>query len=79
MHGDTVFKAVKEELFLLRKEVKGFHDISLKIGCHIQCRHLIPALNAWAVVHNGRPHAQLPTNLLDNFDSQSTCAIDVLS
>ena len=30
----------------------------------VQCRHLIPALNAWASGHNTRPHDRLPPSYL---------------
>ena len=44
----------------------------------VQCRHFIPALNAWAAGHNTRPNALLPTSVLGmddltterSFDSQ---------
>ena len=32
---------------------------------HLQCRHLIPALNAWSAGHNTRLHAQLQPSFLD--------------
>ena len=34
---------------------------------YIQCRHLIPALNAGKTERNTRPHAQLPPSFLDTY------------
>ena len=34
------------------------------IKLKVQCRHLIPAINALEAGHNTRPHAQFPLSVL---------------